>query len=45
MHYVENMASAEIGACLGLTERDVDRLDGVAVGLLKTLLAAQLGQP
>jgi RNA polymerase sigma factor FliA len=45
MYYFEDMSSTEIGACFGLTERDVDRLHAETVRLLKTMLSARLGQP
>ena len=45
MYYFEDMSSAEIGVCFGLTEPDVDQLHVETVRILKTMLSAQLGQP
>jgi RNA polymerase sigma factor for flagellar operon FliA len=43
MYYFEDVSLAQIGACFGPTKCDIDQLHAEAVGLLKTMLAAQLG--
>jgi DNA-directed RNA polymerase specialized sigma24 family protein len=45
MYYHEDMEPAEIAACVGLTESELDQVRVETVGLLRTLLAAQIGLP
>ena len=37
MYYYENLQPAEIAACLGLTEHDIDLIRAQTVRLLKTI--------
>ena len=45
MHYHEGLGPAEIAACVGLTEGELDRVRADTVELLRTTLAAQIGLP
>ena len=45
MYYHENLLPAEIAACLDLTECEIEQIRAETVGLLRTMLAAQLGLP
>jgi DNA-directed RNA polymerase specialized sigma24 family protein len=45
MYYHENLEPAEIAACVGLTEGELDQVRAETVGLLRTMLAAQIGLP
>ena len=45
MYYHEDLGPAEIAACVGLTEAELDRVRVETVGLLRTMLAAQIGLP
>jgi DNA-directed RNA polymerase specialized sigma subunit len=43
MYYHEELEPAEIAACVGLTEGELDQVRTETVGLLRTMLAAQIG--
>jgi hypothetical protein len=43
--YHEDLEPAEIAACVGLTEGEFDQVRAETVGLLRTMLAAQIGLP
>jgi DNA-directed RNA polymerase specialized sigma subunit len=45
MYYHENLEAAEIAACLGLTECQIEQVRVETSGLLRTMLAAQIGVP
>jgi DNA-directed RNA polymerase specialized sigma24 family protein len=45
LYYHEDLEPAEIAACVGLTEGEVDQVCAETVGLLRTMLAAQIGLP
>jgi len=42
LYYHEDLEPAEIAACVGLTEGELDQVRGETVGLLRTMLAAQI---
>ena len=42
LYYYENLQPAEIAACLGLTEREIDQIRAETVELLRTMLAGQI---
>jgi len=42
MYYHEELEPAEIAACVGLTEGELDQVRAETVGLLRTMLAAQI---
>jgi DNA-directed RNA polymerase specialized sigma24 family protein len=41
----ENLEPTEIAACLDLTEDEIEQIRGETVGLLRTMLAGQIGLP
>ena len=43
MYYHENWQPAEIAACVGLTECEIDQIRAETLALLQTMLAGQLG--
>ena len=43
MYYNENLQIAEIAACCGLTEFEIDQLHAKTLEVLQTMLAAELG--
>ena len=43
--YHEDLEPAEIAACVGLTEGEFDQVRAETVGLLRTILAAQIDLP
>ena len=45
LYYFENMPLADIAACLDLTECEIEQIRAETVGLLRTMLAAQIGLP
>ena len=45
MYYHENLEPTEIAACLGLTECEIEQVRIETSGLLRTMLAAQMGVP
>ena len=45
MYYHENLEPTEIGACLDLTESEIKQVCVEMSGLLRTMLAAQIGVP
>ena len=45
MYYHEDLEPAEIAACVGLTDSELDQIHAETVGLLRTMLAAQIGLP
>jgi DNA-directed RNA polymerase specialized sigma subunit len=45
MYYHEDLEPAEIAACVGLTDSELDQNHAETVGLLRTMLAAQIGLP
>jgi DNA-directed RNA polymerase specialized sigma subunit len=45
MYYYENLHPAEIAACLGLTEYEIELILAQTVGLLRTKLLRDLEQP
>ena len=45
MYYHEDLEPAEIAPYAGLTEGEVDQVRVETVGLLRTMLAAQIGLP
>jgi DNA-directed RNA polymerase specialized sigma subunit len=45
MYYYENLEPTEIAACLGLTECEIEQVRVETLGLLRTMLAAQIGVP
>ena len=45
MYYHENLEPAEIAACLDLTECEIEQVRVETLGLLRTMLAAQIGVP
>ena len=45
LYYHEDLEPAEIAACVGLTEGEVDQVHAETVGLLRTMLAAQIDLP
>jgi DNA-directed RNA polymerase specialized sigma subunit len=45
MNYYENLEPTEIAACLGLTECEIEQVRVETLGLLRTMLAAQIGVP
>ena len=45
LYYHEDLEPIEIAACLGLTECEIDQVRTEAVGLLQSMLAAQIGLP
>jgi DNA-directed RNA polymerase specialized sigma24 family protein len=45
MYYHEDLEPAEIAACVGLTEGELDQVRAETVGFLRTMLAAQIGVP
>ena len=45
LYYHENLEPAEIATCLGLTQCEIDQVRAEAVGLLQSMLAAQIGLP
>ena len=45
MYYHENLEPTEIAACLGLTESETEEVRVETSGLLRTMLAAQIGLP
>ena len=45
LYYHEDLEPAEIAACVGLTEGELDQVRAETVGLLRTMLVAQIGLP
>ena len=45
MYYHENLEPTEIAACLHLTECEIEQVPVETLGLLRTMLAAQIGVP
>src|SRR5215472_8417619 len=45
MYYHEDLEPAEIAPCVELTEGEVDQIRAETVGLLRTMLPAQIGLP
>ena len=45
MYYHEDLEPADIAPCVQLTEGEVDQVRAETVGLLRTMLAAQIGRP
>jgi DNA-directed RNA polymerase specialized sigma subunit len=45
MYYHENLEPTEIAACLDLTESEIEQVRVETLGLLRTMLAAQIGVP
>src|SRR5215469_9113331 len=45
LYYDEDLAPIEIAACLGLAECEIDQARTETVGLLQSMLAAQIGLP
>ena len=45
LYYHEDLGPIEIAACLGLTECEIEQVRGETVGLLQSMLAAQIGLP
>jgi len=45
LYYHEDLEPAEIATCLGLTRCEIDQVRAEAVGLLQSVLAAQIGLP
>jgi len=45
LYYHENLEPTEIATCLGLTQSEIDQVRAEAVGLLQSVLAAQIGLP
>ena len=45
LYYHEDLKPAEIAASVGLTEGEVDQVRAETVGLLRTMLAAQIDLP
>ena len=45
LYYHEDLKPAEIAASVGLTEGEVDQVRAETVGLLRAMLAAQIGLP
>jgi len=45
LYYHEDVEPAEIAACVGLTEDELDQVRAETVGLLQTMLIAQIGLP
>ena len=45
LYYHEDLEPAEIATCVGLTEGEVDQVCAETVGLLQSMLAAQIGLP
>ena len=45
MYYHENLEPTEIAAALGLTECEIEQVRVETSGLLRTMLAAQMGVP
>src|SRR6516162_3792918 len=45
LYYHEELEPIEIAACLGLTECEIDQVRAETVGLLQSMLAAQIGLP
>ena len=45
LYYHEDLEPIEIAACLGLTECEIDQVRAETVGLLQSMLAAQIGLP
>jgi DNA-directed RNA polymerase specialized sigma subunit len=45
MYYHENLEPTEIAACLDLTECEIEQVRVEMLGLLRTMLAAQIGVP
>jgi DNA-directed RNA polymerase specialized sigma subunit len=45
LYYHEDLEPTEIAACLGLTECEIDQVRAETVGLLQSMLAAQIGLP
>jgi DNA-directed RNA polymerase specialized sigma24 family protein len=43
LYYHGDLEPAEIAACVGLTEGELDQVRAETVGLLRTMLAAQIG--
>jgi RNA polymerase sigma factor for flagellar operon FliA len=43
MYYHEDLELAEMAACLGMTECEIDQVRAETVGLLRTMLAGQIG--
>jgi DNA-directed RNA polymerase specialized sigma subunit len=45
LYYHEDLEPIEIAACLGLAECEIDQVRAEAVGLLQSMLAAEIGLP
>jgi len=45
LYYHEDLAATEIATCLGLTDCEIDQVRTETVGLLQSMLAAQIGLP
>ena len=45
LYYHEDLEPAEIAACVRLTEGELDQVRAETVGLLRTMLVAQIGLP
>ena len=45
MYYHEDLEPADIAPCVQLTEGEVDQVRAETVGLLRTMLTAQIGLP
>jgi len=45
LYYHEDLAATEIATCLGLTDCEIDQVRTETVGLLQSILAAQIGLP
>jgi DNA-directed RNA polymerase specialized sigma subunit len=45
LYYHEDLEPAEIAACLNMTECEIEQICAETVGLLRTMLAAQMGLP
>ena len=45
LYYHEDLEPAEIAACVGLTEGEFDKVRAETVGLVRTMLTAQIGLP
>jgi hypothetical protein len=45
MYYHEDQELAEMAACLGMTDCEIDQVRAETVGLLRTMLPGQIGLP
>ena len=45
LYYHEDLEATEIATCLGLTDCEIEQIRTETVGLLQSMLAAQIGLP